>query len=109
MSFKVKFTATAKEDLRNIALYIAEASGEKTVAVNFVNELRKKTKMLEDFPESGAIPDDRVIMGAGYRFLVHKEYMIFYHYESKAETSYILAVFNAKRDYTRFMRKFIQK
>ncbi len=109
MSFKVKFTATAKEDLRNIALYIAEISGEKSVAINFVSELRNKTKILEDFPESGSIPSDRVMISAGYRFLVHKDYLIFYHYEQKAETSYILAIFNAKRDYTRVMRKFIQK
>lgn len=108
MNFKVKFTATAKEDLRNIALYIAEASGEKSAAVNFVNELRQKTKILEDFPESGSLPRDRVMLSAGYRFLVHKEYLIFYHYEAKEEISYILAVFNAKRDYTRVMRKFIQ-
>ena len=108
MNFKVKFTATAKEDLRNIALYIAEASGEKSVAVNFVNELRQKTKILEDFPESGSLPRDRVMLSAGYRFLVHKEYLIFYHYEAKEEISYILAVFNAKRDYMRVMRKFIQ-
>ena len=108
MNFKVKFTATAKEDLRNIALYIAEASGEKSVAVNFVNELRQKTKILEDFPESGSLPRDRVMLSAGYRFLVHKEYLIFYHDEAKEKISYILAVFNAKRDYTRVMRKFIQ-
>ena len=108
MNFKVKFTATAKEDMRNIAIYIAEASGEKSVAVNFVNELRQKTKILEDFPESGSLPRDRVMLSAGYRFLVHKEYLIFYHYEAKEEISYILAIFNAKRDYTRVMRRFIQ-
>ena len=107
MSFKVKFTETAKEDLRNIALYIAEISGEKEIAINFVNELRKKTKILEDFPESGSLPSDRVMINAGYRFLIHKDYLIFYHYDQKAETSYILAIFNAKRDYTRVMRKFI--
>ena len=109
MNFKVKFTATAKEDMRNIAIYIAEASGEKSVAVNFVNELRQKAKILEDFPESGSLPRDRVMLSAGYRFLVHKEYLIFYHYDPKEGISYILAVFNAKRDYTRVMRKYIQK
>jgi toxin ParE1/3/4 len=109
MSFKVKFTETAKEDLRNIALYIAEASGEKSIAINFVNELRQKTKLLEDFPESGSLPRDRIMISAGYRFLVHKDHLIFYYYDPKAETSYILAIFNAKRDYTRVMRKFIGK
>lgn len=109
MSFKVKFTETAKDDLRNIAAYIAETTGEKSVAIRFVNELREKTKILEDFPESGSLPRDRVMLSSGYRFLVHKEYLIFYHYDPKEGISYILAVFNAKRDYTRVMRKYIQK
>ena len=109
MNFKIKFTDTAKEDLRNIATYIADQAKDKKVAINFVNELREKTKILETFPESGAIPDDRIIKNFDYRFLVHKEYLIFYHYIPKDNTSYILAIFNAKRDYSRVMRKFIKK
>ena len=107
MSFKVKLTATAKEDLRNIAFYLAEQTGSKEFAINFVNELREKTKILETFPESGQLPNDRVMLSAEYRFLVHKEYLIFYNFNKKESASYILAVFNAKRDYTRVMRKFL--
>ena len=106
MSFKVKFADTAKEDLRNIATYIAEQSKDKKIAINFVNELREKTKVLETFPECGAIPDDRTMKSFGYRFLVHKDYLVFYHYEQKENISYILAIFNAKKDYTRVMRRF---
>ena len=109
MSYQIKFTDTAKEDLRNIATYIADQSKDKTIAINFVNELRAKVKILESFPESGAIPDDRIMKNSGYRFLVHKDYLIFYNYIPKDETSYILAVFNARRDYSRVMRKFIKK
>ena len=109
MSFKVKFTETAKDDLRGIARYIASASGEKIVAINFVNELREKTKILESFPEIGALPRDRIMLSSGYRFLVHKDHLIFYRFDHDENTSYILAVFNAKRDYTKVMRKFTQK
>ena len=109
MSFKIKITDTAKEDLRNIATYIADQAKDKKIAINFVNELREKTKILETFPESGAIPDDRIMKNSDYRFLVHKEYLIFYHYVPKDGTTYILAVFNAKRDYSRVMRRFIKR
>lgn len=109
MSFQVKYTDTAKEDLRNIATYIAEQSKDKTIAISFVNELREKTKILESFPESGAIPDDRIMKNSDYRFLIHKEYLIFYYYNSKDHTSYILSIFNAKRDYSRVMRRLIKK
>lgn len=109
MSFKIKFTDTAKEDLRNIAIYIAEQSKDKKIAIDFVNELREKTKILETFPECGAIPDDRIMKNSNYRFLVCKEYLIFYHYVSEDNTSYVLAVFNSKRDYSRVMRRFVKK
>ena len=108
MSCKIRFTDTAKDDLRNIAVYIAEQSKDKSIAVNFVNELREKTKILASFPEIGSLPDDKVMKSMGYRYLVHKEHLIFYHYEAKQETSHILAVFHSRRDYTRVMRKFLK-
>lgn len=104
---KIKFTDTAREDLREIAFYIAESSGNSEIAVQFISELREKTKLLESFPESGSIPRDRVLKSCGYRYLSHKEYLIFYHYDSKEDISHILSVFNAKKDYMRVMKKFI--
>ena len=109
MSFQVQFTDTAKEDLRSIATYIAEQAKDKTIAIKFIKELKEKTAILESFPESGAIPDDRIMKNFGYRFLVHKDYLIFYCYMPQESTSYILAIFNAKRDYSRIMRRFIKK
>ena len=78
MKYKVELTETAKSDLRDIALYLTEASKEKSVAIGFVNELRENYKKLEDFPQIGAFPKDRVLVSLGYRFLVHKDYLTFY-------------------------------
>ena len=39
MSFKVKFTDTAKEDLRDIATYIAEQSKDKKIAEDILNSI----------------------------------------------------------------------
>ena len=107
MKCKIKFTETAKQDLRDIAIYIAEQSKDKEIAKQFVAELREKCRILEDFPESGAIPRDRVLISNGYRFLVHDEYLLFYLYKPEENTSYIMAVFNAKRDFFRVMRKYL--
>ncbi len=107
MSCRIEFTDTANQDLREIAFYIAEQAKEKTVAIRFIKELQEKCKMLADFPESGAIPRDRMMKSAGYRFLVHGDHLIFYKYEASENVVYILAVFNAKRDYMKVMRKFI--
>ena len=107
MSCPIVFTDTAKSDLRKIAVYIAERAQDKQIALRFVKELQETTKILETFPESGAIPRDRVLKSSGYRFLSHKDYLLFYLHEKAENRVYIMAVFNGKRDYMRVMKKFL--
>ena len=104
---KIIFTDTAKADLREIALYIAEQSKDRNIAIRFVKELQERTNILADFPESGSIPRDRVLKSMGYRFLTHKDYLLFYLYEKQQSTVYVMAVFNGKRDYMRVMKKYL--
>ena len=107
MSCQIVFTDTAKSDLREIAIYIAERAQDKNIAIRFVKELQDVAKILETFPESGAIPRDRILKSSGYRFLSHKDYLLFYLYEKEENIAYILAVFNRKRNYVRVMKKFL--
>ena len=107
MRYSIEFTETAKTDLREIALYIAEESKNKEIAKRFVKELTDQCSRLEDFPYSGAIPKDRMIVSAGYRFLIHKEYLTFYTVDEPNAKVYVQAVFNGKKDYTRVLKKLI--
>lgn len=108
MSCKVVFTDTAKDDLLEIARGIAELSKDKNLAIRFVRELQQETTHLEQFPESGAVPRDRVLKSGGYRFLVHGEYLLFYLYKKEENAAYVMAVFHGKRDYVRVMREFLR-
>lgn len=107
MDYKVVLTDTAKQDLREIAFYIAEESKDKEIAKRFVNELRAETKRLEVFPNAGAVPKDRILKALGYRFIVHKDYLTFYLVDELQKKVLVMAIFNGKRDYMRVMRKFI--
>ena len=107
MNSQVVITDTARSDLRDIALYLADLSKDKNLAIRFVKELQEKTKILELFPESGAIPRDRVLKSNGYRFLSHKDYLLFYHYDKETNIVYVMAIFNGKRDYMRVMKKYL--
>ena len=98
-------TDTAKSDLREIALGICEVSKDPETAVNFVMELEKQCDILDSQPDSGAVPKDYVLKALGYRFLVHKHYLVFYVANPDEKTVYIHAVFNEKLDYFRYMRK----
>ena len=107
MNSQVVITDTARSDLRDIALYLADLSKDKNIAIRFVKELQEKTKILELFPESGAIPRDRVLKSNGYRFLSHKDYLLFYQYDKETNIVYVMAIFNGKRDYMRVMKKYL--
>lgn len=107
MNCQIIFTDTAASDLREIAVYIAECAKDKNIAIRFIKELQNAAEILESFPESGAIPRDRVLKSNGYRFLSHKDYLLFYLYEKEANTAYVMAIFNGKRDYMRVMKKFL--
>ena len=67
--------------------------------------LEDRCTVLESQPESGAIPKDYILQTMGYRFLVHKHYLIFFLTDTSADTVYIHAFFNEKLDYFRYMRK----
>ena len=66
MSYRVRLTETAKQDLREIAFYIADQAKDKEVARNFVNELRASCNRLTDFPQAGALPKDHVLRSISY-------------------------------------------
>ncbi len=108
MKYTIVITDTAKGHLREIALHIAEESKDRDVAKKFVAELTAACFAFDEFPSGGANPDDRLLRSSGYKFIVHKDYLIFYTVEESDKTIYIQAIFNGKRDYTRFLRKLIK-
>ena len=105
MKYQVFMTDTAKRDLREIALYLYDQSGDAEIAASFVLELQEQCLALESFPERGAIPKDYVLKALGYRYLTYKHYLIFYMMDTKAQSVAIHAFFNEKVDYFRYIRK----
>lgn len=107
MSYQLRITETAKQDLREIAFYITERSMDNEIAKRFVVELREQCNRLTEFPQGGAMPKDRILRSFDFRYIVHKNYLIFYSIDEAQQIVSVLAIFNAKKDYLRIMRKFI--
>ena len=107
MSYTVRFTETAKNDLREIAFYIADQSKEPEIAKAFVLELRGTCNRLTELPNQGALPKDRILRSMGYRYLSHKGYLLFYQVNEHEKTVDIMAIFQEKQDYFRVMRRLI--
>ena len=107
MKYSLNITDTAKSDLREIAIYIAEQSQSKDVALKFLDELLACCNRLIDFPQSGAYPKDYVLKNLGYRYLVHGDYLVFYTLDDNAYIANIVAIFNSKKDYMRVLKTLI--
>ena len=76
---KVVFSAAAKDDLLDIAIYIAQDNPAR--ALSFVDELEGKCLALGHAPGSGAT---RPELGEGVRMLAHGHYLIFYRANESA-------------------------
>lgn len=107
MSCKIIMTKTAKEDLRDISLYLYDQTKNLKIARAFINELFAKCKTLEEFPERGSLSKDRFLLSLGFRFLTHKESLIFYYYKIEENSVFITSILNSKRDYGRIFKRFL--
>lgn len=107
MNCRLEMTFDAANDLRNFADYIDEQTGDIDLAIAFVEVLKKKCKILEEFPEIGKVPRELIETDSNMRYLVHKSYIILYRYLKDKSVVQILAFFNAKRDCTWIIKQFL--
>jgi toxin ParE1/3/4 len=75
---RLRFSGTASDDLESIAEYIAEQSGNRTVAERFTDELRAKCAELAAAPIRMGRP--RADLRHDLRSHPHKSYIIFFRY-----------------------------
>ena len=105
MGYKIKFTFTAEQDLREIGFYVLDESKNLDTALNHAAKLRSSVKNLDKFPESGSNPRDRFLVNLGYKFIPEGDYLTFYKIDKNAKIIYIAAVLNGKTDYVKILKK----
>ena len=79
---RLRFSATADDDLGSIAEYIAERSGSRAVAERFTRELRRKCAELAAAPILMGRP--RTELRPDLRSHPYKSYVIFFRYVGDA-------------------------
>ena len=57
MNCQIVFTETAKSDLQEIAVSLAELSRDKNLAIRFVKELQEQTGVLSSFRKAERFPE----------------------------------------------------
>ena len=98
MSYRVTFSTVAIEDIGKMTNDIYSACLDKKTTDEYVNNLLKKIYDIKDFPESG-IPLLFVKQQTGYRYIIYKSYLAFYHI--KMSEIIVDRVLFARSDYTK--------
>ncbi|MBQ5397968.1 MAG: type II toxin-antitoxin system RelE/ParE family toxin [Ruminococcus sp.] len=96
--YKVVFLPVAKQDLREIALYISNELCNPTAAVNLVDEIVEATENLSTFPYSHQVYYPIRSLKKEYRKFPIKNYMIFYTVDEQQKNVTVSRIIYAKRN-----------
>ena len=103
MERKIVFSKKSEEQIDEIYQYVLSKSNDTATAKKFINELIDKTEILKKHAFVGQqlkIIDDIITQ---YRFLIYKEYLIFYRVDENKV--YIDRILSSKTDYVKVFIK----
>lgn len=101
MKNKINYSPLALNDLDEIWEYITEELMNPSAAENTVNGIMDAVEALADFPDAGARLVFDGDLDSGYRFVIYKNYMAFYHTQNNM--IYVDRVIYGKRDYMKVL------
>lgn len=93
--YKIKIFTSAQQDLRDIVSYLNTLSPE--TATRYYDIMVQEISSLSQFPERCPHPRDLALKAKGYRYLLVKNYYVFY--VVKEDTVQIRRILYARRDY----------
>lgn len=76
--YKIKLSIKAKDDLKDIVLYIKNNLNEPAIANKYAKIIREEIQTLEYFPQKFAMIDDKFVKDLKIRKLSVKNYIVFY-------------------------------
>ena len=97
--YQIRLLRLAEEDLNEIILFIAQDN--LSAAENIATKIEKNIQTLTNHPRLGKVPNEPDLAGAGYRYLIIDNYLIFYTIEE--ETILVHRIIHGARDYRRLL------
>ncbi len=100
--YKVSYSQIAKNDLKEIVLYMDNDFNSYSTAVNIFNNIKNKIEKISDNPYMYAqIPNKSKIKNV--RKAVIKNYLIFYIVNDEEKEITIVRILNGKRNWIRLI------
>ena len=98
MSFRIKFTELAAQDLSDIVEYISEKLYSPGAAERFYSEVDKRLDKTSENPFIYPLTRDEKLSAEGYRVAVIGNYLLFYLVDEVNMIAYIIRIVYGKRD-----------
>lgn len=98
MTYQIKITDQANQDLRGIFEYIAFELQEMQVAIAQLDRLEREIYSLEQMPERYRIYDREPWRSRNLHIMPVDNYLVFYIPDSNAQMVYVVRVFYGRRD-----------
>ena len=96
--YKIHYSIESRNDLARIKEHISVEFDNPTAATRMVAYIAKRIRGLKQVPEMGALLSSIIDIDSNYRYLVCKNYLVFYRMEGN--DIYIIRVLYGGRDYT---------
>ena len=93
--FQIRLLRIAEEDFTEIIKFIADDN--PTAAEAIATKIEKNLELLSDNPHLGRIPRDEEIRNLGYRYIIIKNYIVFYTIEGR--TILVHRILHGARNY----------
>lgn len=101
MKNNIHYSAESRRDLDDIWDYIVSELQNRVAAERVVDCILDAVERLKDFAEMGALLSSVADVGGDYRFLVSRNYMVFYRVNGR--DVFIDRVLYGRRDYLRVL------
>ena len=99
IKYKIELSIKAKNDLKNIILYIKNDLKEFSIAQKYILIFKKTIKKLEYFPQKFAIIDDILLKEFKIRKIQIKNFIIFYTISEEKTIVTITRILYAKSNW----------
>jgi len=104
--YKIEIVDPAKNDLREIGLYIAVDLQSPEAAMKRLDLIDEKIQSLKKMPAKHTLVQDNFLAAQGYRMVVAKSHLIFFliSNDETPKRVYIMRVLYARRNWTRILK-----
>ncbi|MBR5400947.1 MAG: type II toxin-antitoxin system RelE/ParE family toxin [Treponema sp.] len=103
--FEIIIAEHAKQDIRNNLTYIKNTLCNQKAASDLADMLEKEIGSLSQFPFSGTPVPDQFLADYGFRFLLIKNYKVYYISDKDKKLVHIVRFLHGSRDYENIIRE----